>query len=126
VTIYKERIREVNSVLPNRKGRDRSPSPLVQADFLLVAFVCAAPVLPSTIEMRSSLRKSFRRLVMADIQRIDAQQTHTKVQSNQALLVCAYEDEAKCRRLNLDGSISFASFESRVNSLPKSQEIIFY
>jgi hypothetical protein len=63
---------------------------------------------------------------MADIQRIDAQQTHTKVQSNQALLVCAYEDEAKCRRVSLDGSISFASFKSRVNSLPKSQEIIFY
>jgi hypothetical protein len=41
-------------------------------------------------------------------------------------LVCAYEDEAKCRMLNLDGSISFTSFKSRVNSLPKSQEIIFY
>jgi hypothetical protein len=126
VTIYKERIREVNSVLPKRKGRDRSPSPLVKADFLLVAFVCAAPVLPSTIEMCSSVRKLFRRLVMADINRIDAQQAHTKAESNQALLVCAYEDEAKCRRFNLDGSISFASFKSRVNSLPKSQEIIFY
>jgi hypothetical protein len=63
---------------------------------------------------------------MADIQRIDAQQAHTKVKSNQALLVCAYDDEAKCRKLNLDGSISLASFKSRVNSLPKSQEMIFY
>jgi len=81
---------------------------------------------PSTIEMCSSLRKLFRRLVMADIEGIDAQQAHTKAKSNQALLVCAYENEAKCRRLNLDGSISFTSFKSRVNSLPKSQEIIFY
>jgi hypothetical protein len=63
---------------------------------------------------------------MADIQRLDAQEARTKVKSNQALLVCAYEDEAKCRRFNLDGSISFASFKSRVNSLPKSQETIFY
>jgi rhodanese-related sulfurtransferase len=63
---------------------------------------------------------------MADIERISVQQAHTKAQSNQALLVCAYEDEAKCRKLNLDGSISLASFKSRVNSLPKSQEIIFY
>jgi rhodanese-related sulfurtransferase len=63
---------------------------------------------------------------MADIQRVDAQQAHTKAKSNQALLVCAYEDEAKCRMLNLDGSVSFANFKSRVNSLPKSQEIIFY
>ena len=63
---------------------------------------------------------------MADIERISAQQAHTNVEANQALLVCAYEDEAKCRVLNLEGSISFTSFKSRVQSLPKSQEIIFY
>jgi hypothetical protein len=63
---------------------------------------------------------------MADIERISAQQAHAKTTANQALLVCAYEDEAKCKRLNLEGSISFTSFESRVQSLPKSQEIIFY
>jgi len=63
---------------------------------------------------------------MADIERIGAQQANTKTKSNQAMLVCAYEDEAKCRMLNLDGSISFTSFKSRVESLPKSQEIIFY
>jgi hypothetical protein len=63
---------------------------------------------------------------MADIQRISVQQAHSKTKANQALLVCAYEDEAKCRMLNLEGSISFASFKSQVSSLPKSQEIIFY
>lgn len=63
---------------------------------------------------------------MADIQRIDAQQAHTKVKSNQALLVCAYEDEAKCLKLNLDGSISLAGLQSRAASLAKTQEIIFY
>jgi hypothetical protein len=63
---------------------------------------------------------------MADIDRISAQQAHTKATSNQALLVCAYEDEAKCRMLNLDGSISFASLQSRAAALPKTQEIIFY
>jgi hypothetical protein len=63
---------------------------------------------------------------MADIERISAQQARANVKSNQALLVCAYEDEAKCRVLNLEGSISFTSFQSRVASLPKTQEIIFY
>ena len=63
---------------------------------------------------------------MADIQRIGAQQAHAKTKANQALLVCAYEDDAKCRMLNLEGSISFTSFKSRLQSLPKSQEIIFY
>ena len=63
---------------------------------------------------------------MADIQRISVQDAHTKTKANQALLVCAYEDEAKCRMLNLDGSISFTSLQSRAASLPKTQEIIFY
>jgi hypothetical protein len=63
---------------------------------------------------------------MADIQRISVQQAHAKTKANQALLVCAYEDEAKCKMLNLEGSISFTSFKSRAQSLPKSQEIIFY
>ena len=63
---------------------------------------------------------------MADIERISVEQTHQKVKANQALLVCAYDDEAKCRKVNLEGSISLTSFQSRVGSLPKTQEIIFY
>jgi hypothetical protein len=63
---------------------------------------------------------------MVDIQRISVQQAHAKTKAKQALLVCAYDDEAKCRMLNLEGSISFASLQSRAASLPKTQEIIFY
>lgn len=63
---------------------------------------------------------------MADIERISAQQTYAKIKANQALLVCAYEDDEKCRMLHLEGAISFTSFKSRVQSLAKSQEIIFY
>jgi hypothetical protein len=63
---------------------------------------------------------------VAHIERISAQHARAKAKANQALLVCAYEDEAKCRMLNLEGSISFASLQSRVKSLPKTQEIIFY
>ena len=63
---------------------------------------------------------------MADIERISVQEARRKAKVNLALLVCAYEDDAKYRKLNLDGSISLASFQSRVASLPKTQEIIFY
>jgi hypothetical protein len=63
---------------------------------------------------------------MADVERISVEEAHGRVTSNQALLVCAYEDEAKCRMVNLDGSMSLATFQSRVASLPKAQEIIFY
>jgi hypothetical protein len=63
---------------------------------------------------------------MANIERISVQQANAKTKANQALLVCAYEDDAKYQRLKLDGSISFASLQSRAASLPKTQEIIFY
>jgi len=63
---------------------------------------------------------------MADIKRISVQQAHAKSKAKEALLVCAYEDEAKCRMVNLEGSISFTNFQSRAASLPKTQEIIFY
>src|SRR5467141_502141 len=63
---------------------------------------------------------------MAEIKRISVQQAYSKTKANQALLVCAYEDEAKCRMLNLDGSISVATLQSRAAALPKTQEIIFY
>jgi hypothetical protein len=61
---------------------------------------------------------------MADIERISVKQAREK--AYQALLVCAYENEAKHRMFNLDGSISLANFRSRLASLPKTQEIIFY
>lgn len=63
---------------------------------------------------------------MADIERISVGEAHTKVAASQALLVCAYDDEAKCRKLDLHGSISLTSFESKAASLPKDQEIIFF
>ena len=63
---------------------------------------------------------------MADIERISVEEAHRKTTAKQALLVCAYEDEAKCRMLDLGGSISLTDFQSKAGSLPKSQEIIFF
>ena len=61
---------------------------------------------------------------LADIERISVKQAREK--AHQVLLVCAYENEARHRMLNLEGSISLANFRSRLASLPKTQEIIFY
>ena len=63
---------------------------------------------------------------MADIERIDVEKAHQMVDEGQALLVCAYQDDAKCRMINLEGSISLTTFQSRAGSLPKTQDIIFY
>jgi len=61
---------------------------------------------------------------MADFERISVKEAREK--ASQALLVCAYENEAKYQTFNLDGSMSLANFRSRLASLPKTQEIIFY
>jgi hypothetical protein len=63
---------------------------------------------------------------MADVERISAEDARRQVDAKRALLVCAYEDEARCRTINLEGSMSLTSFQSRVASLPKTQQIIFY
>ncbi|OLC36238.1 MAG: ArsR family transcriptional regulator [Candidatus Rokubacteria bacterium 13_1_40CM_4_69_5] len=63
---------------------------------------------------------------MAEVERISVQEARRKATANQALLVCAYEDEAKYSKIRLGGSISFATFQSRLSSLPKNKEIIFY
>jgi hypothetical protein len=63
---------------------------------------------------------------MADIERINVEDAHRRVAANQALLVCAYEDDAKCRMLSLEGSMPLTTFQTKAASLPKNQEIIFF
>lgn len=61
-----------------------------------------------------------------DVPRISPAEARRRVQQGQALLVCGYEDETKCRSMALDGSIALADLKRRIHSLPKSQELIFY
>ena len=63
---------------------------------------------------------------MSDDIRIGVDEARRDVSAGRALLVCAYADDAKCRRLALDGSISLHEFESRLPSVGKDQEIVFY
>ena len=58
--------------------------------------------------------------------RMPPNEVREKVNSGSALLVCAYGDEEKFKRVHLDGAISMAEFQSRVPTLAKDQEIIFY
>lgn len=61
-----------------------------------------------------------------DVPRISPTEARQRVQGGQALLVCGYEDESKCRSIALDGSITLTDLQRRLASLPKSQELIFY
>ena len=63
---------------------------------------------------------------MAEPVRIPPEVARKKVLSNEAILVCAYEEEEKFRKMHLDGAISLNEFKNRVSSLSKEQAIIFY
>jgi hypothetical protein len=58
--------------------------------------------------------------------RIDATQAYQKTRDGEAILVCAYEDEDKCRRLRLDGAYTLGEFRARCEKLPRDTEVIFY
>lgn len=58
--------------------------------------------------------------------RIPVEEARRKVISGEALLVCAYEDEEKFRKLHLQDAISLQEFKTRLPALSKEQEIIFY
>lgn len=45
---------------------------------------------------------------------------------NEAVLVCAYDDEQKCRENMLEGAITLRRFEQTLAGVPRSHEIIFY
>ena len=60
------------------------------------------------------------------VDRIDVADAQRRVSSGQALLVCAYEDEQKCQKINLQGSISLTRLESMAPTLAKDRELIFY
>ena len=59
-------------------------------------------------------------------ERISPEEAHEKVKSGKCTLVCAYEDEQKCKLMTLEGAISLAEFQRRLPSLSRDQEIVFY
>jgi hypothetical protein len=63
---------------------------------------------------------------MADVPRVSAEEARRKMVEGSALLVCAYEDEAKCRSMMLDGAITMPGLQARLGALPQDTELIFY
>ncbi len=57
--------------------------------------------------------------------RINVRDAWPRVASGQALLVCAYDDEQKCKDANIVGAITHQQFRAQLGNLPKSREIIF-
>ena len=64
--------------------------------------------------------------MMIEPKRVSPEEVHQKLQAGKVLLVCAYEDEAKFKKVQLQGAISLNEFKSKLVSLAKDQEIVFY
>jgi rhodanese-related sulfurtransferase len=58
--------------------------------------------------------------------RVTPQEVYEKLKLGEVLLVCAYDDEEKFRRMRLEGAISLSEFRSRLPKLSKDQKIVFY
>jgi hypothetical protein len=60
------------------------------------------------------------------IELVEPEKAWQGVASGKVLLVCAYPDENRCKGMMLRGAISYQEFKSRLPSLSKDQEIVFY
>lgn len=63
---------------------------------------------------------------MIEVPRITPQEVRPRILSGEALLICAYEDDAKFRALHLDGAIPFSTFAANHAGITKSRELVFY
>ena len=57
-----------------------------------------------------------------DIPRISAKEARRR----NLLLVCAYDTDERFREMELEGAISWPGLQTRLPSLAKDQEIVFY
>lgn len=63
---------------------------------------------------------------MTEPKRISPEEVQKKLRSGEVLLVCAYEDDEKFKAFHLEGAIAFNEFKSRLPSLSKDEEVVFY
>lgn len=63
---------------------------------------------------------------MEGVARVSPREAYEKVKAGQALLVCAYESDARFEKFHLEGAISFNDFKARVKEMPMTKEVIFY
>jgi hypothetical protein len=63
---------------------------------------------------------------MDDVERIDPREARSHLSAGKSLLVCAYDDRAKCAQHRLDGAMDLQDFQAIEDELPHQQEVIFY
>ena len=58
--------------------------------------------------------------------RITPKEVYQKLKSGTTLLVCAYDDDDTFRQMRLEGAISLNELTSKLPSLSKDKELVFY
>jgi hypothetical protein len=62
-----------------------------------------------------------------DVPRISVEAVRRSLESgSKTLLVCGYDSEDRFREMELEGAISWDTFQSRLPALPPDQEIVLY
>jgi hypothetical protein len=61
-----------------------------------------------------------------EVERVSVEEARREVEAGRALLVCAYEDESKCRQMPLENAIRLNDLQRRIDSVPRNQTLIFY
>lgn len=59
-------------------------------------------------------------------QRVKPDEVRQRMKDNGAMLVCAYDDSEKCRKIGIAESIPYPDLKSKLDSIPKSREIVFF
>ena len=63
---------------------------------------------------------------MIEGREIDPTQAREKVRAGRATLVCAYDDESKCTKILLEGSLTMRQLRAMLDRASKEEEIILY
>jgi hypothetical protein len=65
---------------------------------------------------------------MSPIERIPPEDAFEEVSSGEALLVCAYDDDEKCRKMQLESSLTLDELEEllRQGEVSRDRRLIFY
>ena len=74
----------------------------------------------------SDARAGREQVTPEQIERVSVDAARREVEAGRALLVCAYEDESKCRQMRLANALTLHDLQRRVDSVPRNQALIFY
>lgn len=63
---------------------------------------------------------------MAGVPKIEPREAQQRLARGEAVLVCAYDDEERCRGLRLEGALTLGELQAREEDLREERDVVFY